>query len=217
LIANYTRLTPNAVTLLAVPLFLASAALFYHGSRMSLIAGGLLYQASFLLDTVDGKLARLNKQSSRFGGFLDLYVDTIGVFVNLFALVVGQHRVTGNDTYLVLGMIYIFLHLFQLLKKFIAGHFLGSDFKQRFYSRQDGSAEPGLPGAIKRWFARRNLSLVLFSTVEGEAVVFFLGPVSGQVMEALVLSSLLVLAFSILKAFLYLRSCLQADREEPGR
>jgi phosphatidylglycerophosphate synthase len=212
LIVNFTRLTPNVVTLLTIPFSVASAVLFYLGQPRYLIFGALLYEFGFLLDTVDGKLARLLGKSSRLGAFLDIYLDTINVFINLTALVVGQYLRYGEAKFLVIGMTYLFLHLVQLLNKYVSLHTLGHDFKKDFYEDYEGPGGEGLLGRMKRIFAKRRLSLILFSTVEGEAFVFFLGPITGYIYESIVLSAVLVTVFYILKSIFYLRSCAEADR-----
>jgi phosphatidylglycerophosphate synthase len=212
LVANYTRLTPNAVTLLTIPFSLASALLFYLGQPMYLVCGAFLYEFGFLLDTVDGKLSRLLGKSSRFGAFLDIYLDSINFSINLFALVLGQFRLHGKAKFLIVGMIYLFLHLVQLLNKYIGITTLGQDFKKSFYGDYDDAGGGGLLKRIKRVFAKRRLSLILFSTVEGEAVIFFFGPITGYVFEAIVFSALLISVFFILKSILYLRSCAEVDR-----
>lgn len=211
LVANFTRLTPNAVTFLTIPFFLGSAIFFYLGQPVYLISGAILYEFSFLLDTVDGKLSRLLARSSSLGSFLDIYLDSIGFFVNLFALVLGQYRLSGKAAFLIVGIIYLFLHMVQLLNKYIGITTLGKDFKKDFYEDYKGVGG-GLLGKIKRIFAKRKLSLILFSTVEGETMIFFFGPITGYVFEAIVISALLVFVFYILKSILYMRSCAEADR-----
>jgi phosphatidylglycerophosphate synthase len=212
LVANFTRLTPNAITLLTIPFFLGSAIFFYLGQSVYLFLGAILYEFSFLLDTVDGKLSRLLGKSSSLGAFLDIYLDSIGFFVNLFALISGQYRLSGKAAFLIVGIIYLFLHMVQILNKYIGITTLGKDFKKEFYEDYEGAGDGELLGKIKRIFAKRRLSLILFSTVEGEAMIFFLGPITGYVFEAIVISALLVFIFYILKSILYLRSCAEADR-----
>ena len=66
--------TPNAVTLLSFVLTVAAAFLFIEGYFWSgLLAGWLMT----LLDTVDGKLARVTVQSSRFGHYFDHGIDLL--------------------------------------------------------------------------------------------------------------------------------------------
>ncbi len=212
LVANYTRLTPNAVTLMTIPFTLASAACFFTGDPVYLVVGAILYEFGFLLDTVDGKLARLLDKGSRLGAFLDVYLDTIGVFINLTALVVGQYRVHGDVRFLIIGMVYLFLHMAQLLNKYMGFYSLGHDFKKDFYEDFEEGGGASLLGRVKRVLAKRRLSLVLFSTVEAEAFIFFFGPITGYIYESIVLSAVLVTVFFILKSVLYFRSCAEQDR-----
>lgn len=65
---------PNVVTVTGLLLMLATCALFYHGQYA---AGLLLGWIMTYLDTVDGKLARVTSQSSRFGHLLDHGMDIV--------------------------------------------------------------------------------------------------------------------------------------------
>ena len=68
------HITPNAVTMTGVLLMLFAGWCFYEGLYMTgLIAGWIMT----FLDTVDGKLARVTVQSSRFGHFLDHGMDIV--------------------------------------------------------------------------------------------------------------------------------------------
>jgi hypothetical protein len=42
-----------------------------------LVVGALLFQASFVIDCMDGKLASLRQQFGRYGGFFDVVADTL--------------------------------------------------------------------------------------------------------------------------------------------
>ena len=67
-------ISPNVVTLTGLVLVLAAAWLFGHGAFASgLVCGWVMT----LLDTVDGKLARVTVQSSKFGHWLDHGMDII--------------------------------------------------------------------------------------------------------------------------------------------
>lgn len=67
-------MSPNMVTTIGFILMLAACYLFYHGYYFSgLLAGWIMT----FLDTVDGKLARVTIQSSKFG---DLYDHAIDLF-----------------------------------------------------------------------------------------------------------------------------------------
>jgi phosphatidylglycerophosphate synthase len=211
--ANFTRLSPNAVTLMTLPIIFVSAFFFLRGTRVDLVIGALVYEFNFALDCVDGKLARLKNRTSKLGAFSDLYLDNWNVVINLSALVWGQYLRTGDTNLIVAAWAYLVLHLLSLLLKYIAQDALGKDFKKQFYTQDGDTAGPGLLGRLRLFFSRRGLNMVLFTTVEGEAVVFFFGPLSGYVFEAIVAAALLVSVFFILKSILYLRSCGRADAD----
>ena len=67
-------MSPNMVTTIGFILMLAACYLFFHGYYFSgLLAGWVMT----FLDTVDGKLARVTIQSSRFGDLYDHAIDLI--------------------------------------------------------------------------------------------------------------------------------------------
>lgn len=68
------NMSPSAVTLLAVPLSLASAGLCYLGFFKASLFLALL---AFCMDFIDGAVARLSGRSSPFGNQLDAVVDRL--------------------------------------------------------------------------------------------------------------------------------------------
>ncbi|MCR6688011.1 glycosyltransferase [Cellulomonas sp.] len=75
-LARRTRVSPNAVTLVALTLGLAAAGAFAAGWWR---AGGALFLARFFVDCLDGKVARARGTSSRRGAALDLAADVVGI------------------------------------------------------------------------------------------------------------------------------------------
>ncbi len=67
--------TPNALTTAGALLIIASAVAFGLGE---IRWGGLLLLLSGIVDTLDGQVARLGAQESRFGAFYDSTLDRIG-------------------------------------------------------------------------------------------------------------------------------------------
>ena len=68
------NITPNAVTLTSLALVIFAGYAFFEGEfGLGLAAGWLMT----FLDTVDGKLARVTVQSSRFGHYLDHGIDIV--------------------------------------------------------------------------------------------------------------------------------------------
>ncbi len=72
--SGLTKLSPNAITVMALAIGLSSAVLLSLGN--SFIALVLLW-ISGLLDVLDGTVARLTGKSSKFGAYMDLVFDRI--------------------------------------------------------------------------------------------------------------------------------------------
>jgi hypothetical protein len=108
-IANYTPITPNAITVTSLLLGLASAAAFWLHTWPWLIAGAVLFHLSFILDCMDGKVARLKGNGSATGGLLDFTCDQIRMLAATLGLFGGQFQATGQARYLYAGVVTIFL------------------------------------------------------------------------------------------------------------
>ena len=66
---------PNALTLLGLGVVIGAAYLIARGD---LLAGGIVMLAGSAVDMLDGAVARLGNQSSRFGALLDSLADRLG-------------------------------------------------------------------------------------------------------------------------------------------
>ncbi len=115
LTATYTRITPNQITWGAFLLGLGSAVCFAFGDWRWLIAGAVVYHLSFVLDCMDGKVARLTGQGSVFGAWLDFVFDRIRVAVCGVALMAGQYHRTGDDLYVWLAAAVIGLDMLRYI------------------------------------------------------------------------------------------------------
>ncbi|MQA03645.1 MAG: CDP-alcohol phosphatidyltransferase family protein [Streptosporangiales bacterium] len=104
LLANRTNVTPNQLSLVAFVLGLGSAAAFLTGNRWLLALGGVLFHLAFLVDCLDGKIARLKGTGTTWGKWLDFVVDRVRIFLCMITLVVGQYLHTGEAFYLILGL-----------------------------------------------------------------------------------------------------------------
>lgn len=74
LVAPIRRVTPNLLTLVSAVVAAGAVGAFAVGW---LVVGALLFQASFVIDCMDGKLASLRQQFGRYGGFFDVVADTL--------------------------------------------------------------------------------------------------------------------------------------------
>jgi phosphatidylglycerophosphate synthase len=115
LTAMRTRITPNQITWGAFLLGLVSAACFAFGDWRWLIAGALVYHLSFILDCMDGKVARLTGQGSVFGAWLDFVFDRIRVAVCGVALMAGQYDRTGDTIYIWLALAVVGLDMLRYI------------------------------------------------------------------------------------------------------
>ena len=98
ILANYTKITPNQISLLAFVFGVISALLFYLGHFW---IGAISYYLSFLFDCMDGKLARLKKISSDVGFFYDASTLTHAYVLSAIAL----HFLFVEQNKLVVGLI----------------------------------------------------------------------------------------------------------------
>ena len=87
-LTKHRWLTPDAITALALFAGLCVGPAFALGSRGGLVAGGILFYLAFVLDCVDGKLARATGVTSARGEALDHLADggrrasaSIGLFL----------------------------------------------------------------------------------------------------------------------------------------
>ncbi|MCC5580728.1 CDP-alcohol phosphatidyltransferase family protein [Microtetraspora sp. AC03309] len=111
--ANRTSITPNQITWGAFLLGLGSAGCFLTADRPWLIVGAALYHLSFVLDCMDGKIARLKGTGTVLGGWLDYVFDRIRVLTCALALMWGQFQATGQELYLILGIGVVFLDMLR--------------------------------------------------------------------------------------------------------
>lgn len=105
--ANYTNITPNQLSLFSFALGLTAVYCFFIGSYTALVIGALLYHISFIIDCMDGKIARLKGTGSTFGMLLDISLDHIRVVLCGAALTYSQYRITGDVTYLYLAFLFL--------------------------------------------------------------------------------------------------------------
>jgi phosphatidylglycerophosphate synthase len=100
-----TRVTPNQITLAAVVVAVASAAMLVAWpGYWGLVAAVLVFQLSYVLDCADGMLARWRGIQSTAGHLLDFLMDEIKAFVLLGAVAVRLWREHDRPLFLLLGI-----------------------------------------------------------------------------------------------------------------
>jgi len=168
LVANYTGITPNSITIGSIVLRLISAGCFLQAQHAWLIAGAVCYYFAYLLDCADGAVARLTGNSSEFGRYLDHLSDLVGDILILAALAYGQ-----NLFFTVLLLSMMFMH--------IAEYYVSYLTSQLVAGKSDVSPENSHPlfswlVGYRQFFFRRKFKTFL-SLPDYEAWLFIVCPV----------------------------------------
>lgn len=109
-----TDVTPNQLTMASL-FFAVLAGLTYTGGRRGyFIAAGILTLISTILDASDGMLARAKSMTSRYGAYLDLFLDRLADFVVLAGATYGYFKYTRSYGFLAFGLVTIGLYFLQL-------------------------------------------------------------------------------------------------------
>jgi phosphatidylglycerophosphate synthase len=98
-----TPITPNAMSIVTLAVALSAGALVALPEAHYSVAGGLLHVFMRVVDCIDGELARLRYQSSRFGEWLDTIGDGIGMAAFLGG--VTLHAMRHDPQLAVIGVV----------------------------------------------------------------------------------------------------------------
>jgi|tagenome__1003787_1003787.scaffolds.fasta_scaffold20978641_3 phosphatidylglycerophosphate synthase len=177
-------LSPNRITGLSVGAALAASICFFDGA---LVLGACLYQVSFLLDCMDGKVAATRGIRSAYGAWIDSLADAVRLIACYPALAFASSDSKVSALMLVAIAVYPVTH---------------------FSVISTGAAWPGarpfetvtLPATFVA-FARaipQRLGSPL-SSVDAEAVVFSIGPLTGHIVIGTLVGAVInLLHFGIL-------------------
>lgn len=177
-------ITPNRLTMIAFLLGLVAAVSFLQATPGWLVTGALLYHAGFMIDCMDGKVARLQGSGSVFGGWLDFFLDRVRVVLCVVALFAGQWMRTDDAIFLFAATGVVFLALF--------GYVNGAETdkaRARLVSDRgaldDGTllaevAGPaaGLTHRLRTALHRRRIRMNLISGIELEMAVLVVAPLT---------------------------------------
>lgn len=81
--------SPNLITISSLIIGLVASYFFLRASHQDLIIGAILVQLSFVVDCMDGQLARYRQQFSNLGAWLDRISDRVKDFFYFFSLALG--------------------------------------------------------------------------------------------------------------------------------
>jgi phosphatidylglycerophosphate synthase len=200
LLARRRWFSPDQISALALVMGMSVGPVFALGTRVSLLAGGLLFYVTFIVDCIDGKLARALGITSTRGAALDRVSDALRRASASLGLVVWLWRaddVPATDLWW--GIVYV-------VAAYLYVELSGVEKPIEKTTRPASELEFGA-GAFGRWsaaLARRRL-LPTPGTPDVQAVVFIVGPVTGLVVPALAVGIAMVTAGMLLSVWRRLR------------
>ena len=219
LVAPYRWITPNLLSGLAFVLGIGSAYCFAMQERWWLVAGAVLFHLSFVVDCMDGKIARLNGTGSMFGQWFDFIFDRLRVVLCAVALMGGQYDRTGDVAWVWLAAGVIGIDLFRYVNGSQMAKIKASMKAQLDVARghvatvqvtdDEGETDEPVPTyaprspyeRVRNALLRRRIRIHLFSGIEFEMTVFIIGPLIGFVFWTSVVAGALLLVFEALLVF----------------
>ncbi len=99
-VCDIAWITPNLITLTSLFIGVITAFCFAQGEYFYLLIGGILAQFSFIVDCMDGQLARYRQQFSKLGAWLDRVSDRFKDFIYFFSLAWGFYKTHGKEFYI---------------------------------------------------------------------------------------------------------------------
>lgn len=121
-----TRVKPNDLTLTSFFLALVAGLVYLGGKPIYYAVGGVLAMLSTIFDNADGMLARAKDMTSRYGAYLDLFLDRIADFAVLAGIAFGVYRTSLDPRVLMLGLMTIGLYFLQVSLYYLANVYAGN-------------------------------------------------------------------------------------------
>ena len=103
----FVKINLHAMTATTIFLLcgIMSSVMFFLGDKTSMLVGAVLLQFWYILDHVDGEVARYNEESSLTGLYYDELVHYIVHPLVFFGIGLGLFRLNGNIIYVVTGIV----------------------------------------------------------------------------------------------------------------
>ena len=113
-IADKEWITPNCVTSASLCICIIACAFISNGGWVFLVIGGILLQLVFIVDCLDGQLARYRNQCSNFGAWYDRVTDRVKDFMIYFSIAWGNFNIEFDWRIWPLSMVaFFFIFLFD--------------------------------------------------------------------------------------------------------
>jgi len=98
-----TGITPNQISVLSFIVGLAGASLFFFGEYFYLILGGIIVHIHSIVDGCDGEIARLKLRRTKYGGYLDSFLDRYVDAAIILGLTYGYWSISGDSMIWIMG------------------------------------------------------------------------------------------------------------------
>jgi len=157
-----TSITPNQLTYVSFFFGLAAAAAFLGGSHFYFILGGVLWQLSSVFDCADGQLARAKDIGSRYGAYLDLFLDRIAENFLGMGMAFGLYNHSQKQEILILALIFLMLYNLQVILYYIVRQYQGIT---KLGDRAEARGFTAFTILLASLLNRLDLMLVCFATM----------------------------------------------------
>ena len=187
--ARFRAVTPNRLTVASALVAILAGTAFALGE---LVAGALIYQLSFLLDCMDGKLAKQRQLTNPLGGWYDVIGDTVRLIACSIGLIIALREEAAVAAPLVMAYVSLRFGVLAIAEARGAP------------ARSESVTVPARGLAVLRAAPRR--SGPPGTTVDVEAIAFTIGPLVGFPVIAVAVAAALELAHLAMYVFQAVRA-----------
>ena len=101
---NYTKITPNIISLLSLMFGLFSAYNYFLGD---VLLGGAMYFVSYIFDATDGKVARIKDIGKPYGAWLDICIDRLNLIIIATSIAYNGYVKSGDINIIFLNCFFL--------------------------------------------------------------------------------------------------------------
>ena len=180
-VVDWRWLSPNLITLFSLLTAIAASALIVLGGGMNFLFAAGLIQLSYVLDCMDGQMAKYRRECSRFGDYFDKVTDQFQVFLWFAALAYAAYLQTESATPVFLAFVGVSLYSLRVYVKYVTifiqvqhdRDYLEKSSEEALAIKTRDGLKAGLGAGWKVnlvWFLREQRKFFLFN----EGVLVFL-------------------------------------------
>jgi phosphatidylglycerophosphate synthase len=202
------------VSTLSLVFAVLTAASFIQGFW---VLGAVLFQFSLIFDFIDGRLARLTKNTSYFGEFLDNFLDQIKAVTLVVALYIGYviHYPNLVDHAIAIGLLlYLFLQEFSVIVWLFVEKNVDKkrETSQRFEDASGNTIIGKFMISVTSVFDKIGLR-VIWSNIETNVILFSILPlIISQISVLLWLSNVMLALYLLPECYVAIKVIRAKDR-----